>query len=229
MKDLAEVLTFDGLEGIGRYYSIYKGIVTKNDDPACKNRLKVCVPQVKGIILWAEPKGQHGAYKSGFKFLTPKVGDFVWVEFEGGDLSKPVWSYHGWANGEIPLALNNPDIMGLVTPKGNIITLDESDGHLDIFINGDIVSFSHGPIKVCSGELVEINGGNNGGVINISELTQKLNQLVSEIEALKATFNTHTHSGVTIGGGTSAVPVTPHSSNFSTFSESDYEDQSFTH
>lgn len=229
MDSIAEVLTFNGLEGIGRYYSIYKGIVTKNEDPIGKNRLKVCVPQVKGIILWAEPKGQHGAYRSGFKFLTPKVGDFVWVEFEGGDLSKPIWSYHGWAQGEIPLPLDDPDVMGIVTPKGNIITLDESDGHLDVYINGDIDVFTHKSLRICSEEVVEVNGGNNGGVINIEELTQKLNLLVSELEGLKAAFNTHTHSGVTTGGGISAVPVVTHDKNFSTFSESDYEDQNFTH
>ena len=31
----------------------------------------------------------------------------------------------------------------------------------------------------------KVNQGNNDGIININELTQKLNQLVSEIESLK--------------------------------------------
>ncbi len=33
---------------------------------------------------------------NGFKYLAPKVGDIVFVTFEFGDPTKPLWEYHGW-------------------------------------------------------------------------------------------------------------------------------------
>ena len=46
---------------------------------------------------------------------------------------------------------------------------------------------------------------------------------------LKTDYNTHTHTGVTTGPGTTAPPVMPHNNTFSTFNKSDYEDTKFTH
>lgn len=229
MEQLVQLITEQGIEGLGRYYSIYRGIVTKRDDPLGKCRIKVCVPEVNGIILWAETKGHHGALNTGFKYITPKIGDIVWVEFEDGDLSKPVWTYHSWASGEVPIALQDPDVMGIVTPNGNIITLDESDNHLDVYIKGDIAIYSDKPLNLSSGQLVRVNGGTNNGVININQLTEKLNKLVKELENLKTAYNTHTHSGVSSGPGTTAPPVQPYNNTFSNFNEEDYEDTKFTH
>ena len=74
--ETAKIITEEGLEGLGRYYSVYRGIVVDNDDVEKKmNRVKVCVPEVMGgVFAWAYPKGQHGSISSGFKFLAPKVG-----------------------------------------------------------------------------------------------------------------------------------------------------------
>lgn len=226
---IAQIVTEQGIEGLGRYYSSYRAYVTKNVDPQGQGRIKVCVPEVNGVILWAISKGQHGGFNSGFKYLTPAIGDIVWVEFEGGDLSKPIWSYYGWAQGEIPIELHDPNVMGFVTPNGNVVTLDESDNHLDIYVKGSISVHCDGIVDISSANQVRINSGNNGGVINIEDITNKLNQLVKELEQLKTDYNTHTHTGVTTGPGTTAPPVMPHNNTFSTFNKSDYEDTKFTH
>lgn len=70
---------------------------------------------------------------------------------------------------------------------------------------------------------IVINGGNNHGLVNIDDLTQKLNELVN-------TFNSHTHNVETTGtaeaqSGTSAVPSTVASQ----FDKSFYEDTNITH
>lgn len=78
-------------------------------------------------------------------------------------------------------------------------------------------------------ESTEIHHGENGGVINISELTQKLNQLVNEVNALRTAFNTHTHQGVTTGSDTTAPTVTQVTKPISQFNKKDYEDESFLH
>ena len=85
MYSTAKLITEDGLEGLGRYYSVYRGIVVDNDDQEKHmNRIKVCCPEVmNGIISWAYPKGQHGSINNGFKFLAPKVGDIVFVTHRG--------------------------------------------------------------------------------------------------------------------------------------------------
>lgn len=224
---LAQVITEQGIEGLGRYYSSYRAYVTKNVDPQGMGRIKVCVPEVNGVILWAISKGQHGGFNNGFKYLTPHIGDTVWVEFEGGDLSKPIWSYYSWAQGEIPIELHDPNVMGFVTPNGNIVTLDESDNHVDVYIKGSVSVHSDDIIDISSAKQVRINSGNNGGVINIEDITNKLNGLVKEIEQLKAAYNSHTHTG-NMGSPTSP-PIIPHNNTFSTFNKSDYEDTKFTH
>ncbi|MDD4395694.1 MAG: hypothetical protein PHQ33_07400 [Bacteroidales bacterium] len=66
----------------------------------------------------------------------------------------------------------------------------------------------------CENDIV-INGGNNAGMVKISELTQKLNALVNS-------YNSHTH---TIPDGSSGT--TSHIA--STFNKSDYENTKITH
>lgn len=230
MEDvIAKIITERGVEGIGRYYSSYRAYVTKNEDPQNQGRIKVCVPEVNGVILWALSKGQHGGFDNGFKYLHPKIGDTVWVEFEDGDLSKPIWSYYGWAKGEIPIELNSPTVMGFKTPNGNIFTVDDEDGHLDLYIKGDVMAFSEKDFNIASKSTVIVNSGNNDGVVNINELTDKLNNLIKELEALRMAFNTHTHPGVQLGSSVSSTPLIPHNNTFSTFNKSDYEDTKFTH
>lgn len=223
---IAKVITEQGVEGLGRFYSTYRGYVTKNDDPLGMNRVKVCVPEVRGIILWALPKGQQGSFNSGIKWLTPKIGDTVWVSFEGGDISKPIWEYYGWASGETPIELDDKDVIGFKSPNGNIIILDETDGHLDVYIQGDITIHSPGIVDISSNTRVRVNSGNNDGVINIKELTDKLNKLVEELESLKSSYNAHVHT--TSMGITSPINI-PYNNSFSKFDKNDYEDTKFTH
>lgn len=146
------------------------------------NRVKVCVPEVMGgVFAWAYPKGQHGSISSGFKFLAPKVGDTVFVTFEFGDPTKPLWEYHGWGMSQIPQPLDGPNKMGIVTPEGNLIVIDDDNGELNLHFNGsvnvrsekEIVINAEGDINVSSGDSVILNTGENGGVINIFSINRK--------------------------------------------------------
>ena len=174
---------------------------------------------------------------NGFKFLAPKVGDIVFVTFEFGDPTKPLWEYHGWALNQIPSPLDGPNKMGIITPEGNVIVLDDDNGKLTMYINGDIgvtakgnISIqAQGDVSVGSGDTVILNKGENQGVVNIKELTEKLNQTVQELESLRALFNSHVHSGVTTGPGSSGPTVTQASKPFSEFKQEDYEDTKCIH
>jgi hypothetical protein len=239
MYSTARLLTEEGIEGLGRYYSIYRGIVVDNNDmEKHMNRIKVCCPEVMGgIITWAFPKGQHGSINNGFKYLAPKVGDIVFVTFEFGDPTKPLWEYHGWGLQQIPDPLDGPNKMGIITPEGNVMVLDDDNGKLTVYINGDVgiaargnISIqAQGDVSVGSGDTVILNKGENQGVVNIKELTEKLNNTIKELETLRALFNSHVHSGVTTGPGSSGPTVTQASQPFSTFKQEDYEDTKCIH
>lgn len=237
MMNLVRVIQEQGLEATGRFYSIYTGFVEDNDDPLQMNRLKVSIPSVMGgITQWALAYGWPGNFNCGLKFLTPQVGDLVYVIFEFGNPDKPLWTYNGWGEGEIPQELANPNVMGIVTPNGNIITLNDETGDLSVRVAGSIFNQVTGDFVVQCQEAVciggkrgtAINDGENGGVININQLTDKLNKLQSELETLRSLFNAHTHTSTTPGSPTSPN-LQMATSPFSKFNKDDYEDKKFIH
>lgn len=67
---------------------IYRGVVVANNDPSGKGRIKLRVPQLLGKTPtdWAWPKDTASV-----SVALPKVGQGVWVMFEGGDPAFPVW------------------------------------------------------------------------------------------------------------------------------------------
>lgn len=76
------------------YYGKYRGLVTDNQDPQQSGRIRAKVPEVLGDDVdcgWAMPCvpcNDSSEVGSGL----PAVGAGVWIEFEGGDLSRPIWS-----------------------------------------------------------------------------------------------------------------------------------------
>jgi hypothetical protein len=75
--------------GNRRFFGVYRGTVTNSKDPQNKRRIKATVPQVLGTepTDWAWPTDDSSSYST-----PPKIGQGVWVMFEGGDPSFPIWS-----------------------------------------------------------------------------------------------------------------------------------------
>lgn len=84
-----------------RYYGKYRGVVTEVD--AATMRIRATVPAVLGATPsgWCLPCVPYAGPQAGFFFL-PDVGAAVWVEFEGGDVSYPIWSGCFWRAQEVP-------------------------------------------------------------------------------------------------------------------------------
>ena len=78
------------------YYGKYRAKVSKVNDPEKRGRIKVMCPKVLGnaVSNWCEPCIPV-AYNFGGDFAVPKVGETVWVEFEAGDVNKPIY-VGGW-------------------------------------------------------------------------------------------------------------------------------------
>ncbi len=85
-----------------RYFGKYRGTVTDNSDPTSRGRIKVNVPAVLGdLAVWAMPCVPYAGKGVGF-YSLPESGTGVWVEFEAGDPSFPIWTGCFWGDNELP-------------------------------------------------------------------------------------------------------------------------------
>lgn len=87
----------------GRYFGKYRGWVTRIEDPRKAGRIMVKVPVVMGNdeeLGWALPSPASGGGLNTGDFNAPEINDFVWVEFEEGDPTHPIWSPGPWGNRE---------------------------------------------------------------------------------------------------------------------------------
>jgi hypothetical protein len=81
------------------FFGKYRGVVVDREDPERALRLRVTVPEVLGEqTVWAMPCLPCGDP------TVPAIGAHVWVEFEAGDLDRPIWSGCFWDPGEAPEA-----------------------------------------------------------------------------------------------------------------------------
>jgi uncharacterized protein involved in type VI secretion and phage assembly len=97
-----EMMLQDVLDHVrNRFYGKYRGTVTEVD--AATMRLKANVPAVLpgAPTGWCAPCVPYAGPKVGF-LMPPEVGSGVWIEFEGGDVSFPIWTGCYWTAGDVP-------------------------------------------------------------------------------------------------------------------------------
>jgi hypothetical protein len=87
--------------------------------------------------VWARPCVPYG------HFFVPPIGTHVWIEFEGGDLSYPIWVGTWFADGEVPseAQVSPPDNRVVQTKSGHTIELDDTDGAEKIIVRHKLDSF----------------------------------------------------------------------------------------
>lgn len=89
-------------ESPGRFYGKYRGEVIDNDDIEGRGRILAIVPAIPGsLINWALPCTPYAGELVGF-FSIPPIGANVWIEFEGGNPSYPIWAGCFWEEAEFP-------------------------------------------------------------------------------------------------------------------------------
>lgn len=121
-----EQAILDVLERIrNRFYGKYRGTVTDID--AATLRIKAKVPAVLGEqpTGWCVSCVPYAGPQVGMAFL-PETGAGVWIEFEGGDVSYPIWTGCYWREGELPDDAT-PKVKTIVTAAGHKLLLDDDE------------------------------------------------------------------------------------------------------
>ena len=105
---------------------LYVGVVQETGD---LGRIKVSVPSVfyeedPEYYAWARPCFPYA------HFFVPEVGDKVWLAFEQGDPTAPVWLGVWYPEGEVlPEADVSPPVKRVIqSPSGHKIIMDDTDG-----------------------------------------------------------------------------------------------------
>lgn len=107
----------------------YAGKVVDNADPEQMGRLQVRCDAVLGAeTVWAMPCVPYAGPGVGFYFIPP-VDAGVWIEFEGGDVSRAIWTGCYWAKGDLPSDAASPDIKLIATDKASL-KIDDSAGEV---------------------------------------------------------------------------------------------------
>lgn len=134
-----------------RFYGKYRGTVTEVD--ADTLRIRATVPAVLGTTPsgWCQPCVPYAGAGVGFFFL-PEAGSAVWIEFEGGDVSYPIWTGCFWRAGELPSEAT-PTVRGIVTASPHQLLFDDDAGEVTLGdSNGGSVVFDSDGVTTTRGQ-----------------------------------------------------------------------------
>lgn len=153
-----------------RYFGKYRGTVTDNADPTSRGRIKVRVPSVLGNLeVWAMPCVPYAGDGVGF-YCLPNTGTGVWVEFEAGDSSYPIWSGCFWADSQLPDAsdaniktLKTDSVTLRIDDSGDELKVETSNG-AKITITDEIVSEKGNTTHTVSSSNITSDSGVSGKV-----------------------------------------------------------------
>jgi phage baseplate assembly protein gpV len=114
------------------FYGKYRGLVRDIDDADGLCRIKAEVPAIyeDSLSPWALPSFPFAGKDHGL-VLLPEVGDGVWIEFEAGDISRPIWTGCWFGDGEQPDPKTSKARV-LITTAGHKIVLDEDEDEIQI-------------------------------------------------------------------------------------------------
>lgn len=112
-----------------RFYGKYRGTVTDVED---SGRIKALVPAVLGDTKtgWCLPCLPYAGDQAGVAFL-PEIDAGVWIEFEGGDVSYPIWVGCYWHEGEKPSRVA-AQVKVIKTKGSQQIVFDDKDHSVTI-------------------------------------------------------------------------------------------------
>ncbi len=136
-----------------KHFGKYRAVVANTNDPLRLGRIQAVVPDISNDepSSWAMPcvplAGPHlGLY------VLPPVGAHIWIEYEAGDVARPIWVGGFWQSaGELPAAAGAapPTTVAIIlqTAQGNALTVSDQPGP-----GGGIVLTSKGGASIAVGD-----------------------------------------------------------------------------
>ncbi len=196
-----------------RYFGKYRGVVTDNLDPTSRGRVKVRVPAVLGDLeSWAMPCLPFTGNGMG-SYVIPESGSGVWVEFEAGDPSYPIWCGGFWADDELPRSENGssatPSLKIFRSSEGLIISFDDQSQVLTLSdhegSNLMTIGAANGTITIRGNMKVIVEAPSVEIIENAFHPAVFGDELVNYLGQVVSLFNSHMHPGESCSAG----PVTP--------------------
>jgi hypothetical protein len=201
--------------GTVRWYGKYRGRVTRNNDPRNLGRLRAVVPDVLGKVEtgWAMPSVPFSGPEAG-TFLVPPVGARVWIEWEAGNVAKPIWSGCWWPAGKLPKVEGDPvkpavkllrseqRLQVALDDATQTLRLGDADGKnlLEIAVKDGQVTIKAAKKVVIDCPAIELVNGASHTAVHGDSLLNFLNGMVTA-------YKSHLHPGQSTGPG--GGPVTP--------------------
>ena len=116
------------------FWGKYRGVVLSNEDPLFRGRILAQVPAVSSLLptSWCEPCVPMAGLQMG-AYMIPQIQAGVWIEFEQGDPSRPIWTGCFWGSmAELPApalvgAPGSPSVV-LQTTGQNAFVLSDMPG-----------------------------------------------------------------------------------------------------
>lgn len=147
-----------------KFYGKYRGIVADVRDPRNMGRIKVRCPSILGEYMsaWCTPCVPC-AFTEGGMYHIPYVGDSIWIEFEEGDPSKPIWVGSWWKPDKTPNKDNtdvNSKTLLFASKNKHIIEVDDKNNTITVKMkNGSEVKLGNGiDITAPSGTTINLIG-----------------------------------------------------------------------
>lgn len=222
MSGDVEKLVVDLTESVKtRFFGKYRGLVDDNKDPEKLGRIRAKVPEVLNdqVSGWALPCLPYAGSGSG-QFMIPPPGAGVWIEFEAGDVSRPIWSGCWWQKNDLPKdntqGETTPSLKIIRSEKGLMLTLDDSGQEitvsdkngmnlLKIKVQENKITIKGALKAVVEAPRIELVENSTHPVVFGDQLLSYLNQLVT-------IYSTHIHPvelALGIFPVTPAPPVSP--------------------
>lgn len=169
-----------------RYFGKFRGTVVDNADPQSRGRIKVSVPAVLDTLeIWAVPCVPYAGDQVGW-FAMPPVGAGVWVEFEAGDPSFPIWVGCFWADNQAPLGAV-PGIKGWKTDSITLTLDDEADearlensSDASVTLNADVTTVAGQGKHTVTGSAISSECG-GAGKLEVKVATVSVNSGALEV------------------------------------------------
>lgn len=202
-----------------RYFGKYRGLVRDNDDPENLGRIRALIPEVLGdtvLSAWALPCAPYSGDGEG-QFTIPPVEAGVWIEFEGGDVSRPIWSGCWWSRDNLPRDADGqaatPTLKIIRSESGLMVALDDDSQTVSLSDeNGDNIlkiQVQQGQITIKGTTKVVVEAPQIELVENATHPVVFGDQLLQYLNQLMSLFNAHMHPGQTLSGSTAITPTPP--------------------